>query len=288
MIAIYQKELKSYFGGMMGYIVLAFILLTGGFFCFFNNFSYGSPYFESCLYSVSFVLLFVVPILTMRSVAEEKHAKTDQLLYALPLSMGKIILGKYLAMVSVFGIACAVLGVYPLLLSLYGSVNFLTAYSALICFFLLGCALIAIGMFMSSLTESQVIAAVLSFGSMLLCYLMSTIAALLPATSLAAYIGITLLILILAGICYYATKNYWVSFALAVLLEAVLLVVYLTSPVSLEGLLGSSLGQLALFDRLSTFIDSGLFDLTSLIYYLSVSVVFLFFTVQTMEKKRWS
>ena len=288
MIAIYQKELKSYFTGMMGYIVLAFVLLVAGFFCFFNNFMYGSPYFESCLYSVSFVLLFVFPILTMRSVAEEKHSRTDQLLYALPLSMGKILLGKFLAMASVFGIACAVLGIYPLFLSLYGSVNFLTAYAALLCFFLLGCALIAIGMFMSSLTESQVIAAVLSFGAMLLCYLMSTISAVLPATSTASYFGLTVAALAICGLLYLSTKNYWISFAATVLLEGIVLVVYLVAPASLEGLLGNTLGQMALFDRLSTFIDSGLFDLSALIYYLSVIAVFLFFTIQTMEKKRWS
>lgn len=288
MSAIYEKELKSYFSSMMGYVVLAFILLVGGFFCYFNNFMYGSPYFESCLYSVSFVLLFVVPILTMRSVSEEKHARTDQLLYALPIGMGKIILGKYLAMVTVFGVACAVLGIYPLLLSLYGSVNFLTAYAALLCFFLLGSALIAVGMFMSSLTESQLIAAVLSFGSLLICYLMSTISALIPTTATASYIGITIAVLLLCALFYFTTKNYWVAFSIAVVMELILLVVYLAAPSVLEGLLPNALGSLALFDKLSTFIDSGLFDITSLVYYLSVIAVFLFFTVQTMEKKRWS
>lgn len=288
MSAIYEKELKSYFNSMMGYVVLAFILLVGGFFCYFNNFMYGSPYFESCLYSVSFVLLFVVPILTMRSVSEEKHARTDQLLYALPIGMGKIILGKYLAMVTVFGISCVVLGIYPLLLSLYGSVNFLTAYAALLCFFLLGSALIAVGMFMSSLTESQLIAAVLSFGSLLICYLMSTISALIPTTATASYIGITIAVLLLCALLYFTTKNYWVAFAAAVVMELILLIVYLAAPSALEGLLPSALGSLALFDKLSTFIDSGLFDITSLVYYLSVIAVFLFFTVQTMEKKRWS
>jgi len=286
--AIYQKELKSYFNGMMGYVVLAFILLVGGFFCVINNFMYGSPYFESCLYSVSFVLLFVVPILTMRSVAEEKHSRTDQLLYALPLSMGKIILGKYLAMLSVFGIACGVLGVFPLFMSLYGEVNLLTAYAALLCFFLLGAALIAVGMFMSSLTESQIIAAVLSFGALLLCYLMSTIAVLIPGTALAGYIGFSVATLALCALIYFSTRNYWVAFGVAVALELVLLTVYLAAPSALEGVLGSALGSLALFDKLSTFIDSGLFDLTAIVYYLSVSAVFLFFTVQTMEKKRWS
>ncbi len=288
MTAIYGKELKSYFSGMMGYIVLAFMLVTGGFFCFFNNFLAGSPYFEGCLYSVSFVLLFVVPILTMRSVAEEKHQRTDQLLYALPLSMGKIVLGKYLAMLTVFGAACAVLGIYPLLLSLYGTVNYLTAYASLLCFFLLGAALIAVGMFMSSLTESQVISAVLSFGALLICYLMNVIASSLPTSALASYIGFTVAILLICGIVYLSTKNYWLAFAVALVLEGALLVVYLVTPGVLEGALGAVLGNLALYDRMGTFIDSGLFDITALTYYVSISACFLFFTVQSLEKKRWS
>ncbi len=286
--AIYQKELKSYFNSMMGYIVLGFILIVGGFFACINNFMYGSPYFESCLYSVSFVLLFVVPILTMRSLSDEKHSRTDQLLYALPMSMTKIILGKYFAMLTVFGLACGVMAIYPLLLTLYGSVNFVTAYASLLAFFLLGAALIAIGMFMSSLTESQVIAAVLSFGAMLLCYLITTIASVMPTSAVASYIGITVAILLLCALVYFTTKNYWTAFGIAILLEGALLVVFLVEPTLLEGTLGTTLSGLALFDRLTAFIGSGLFDITALVYYLSVSAVFVFFTVQTMEKKRWS
>ncbi len=287
MSAIYQRELKSFFHSMTGYIVLGFLLIVAGFFATVNNLLFASSYFEGCLYSVSFVLLFVVPILTMRSVAEEKHSKTDQLLYSLPMSMSRIVLGKYLAMLTVFGLACAVMAVYPLLLALYGSVNLLTAYSALLCFFLLGAALITVGMFMSSLTESQVIAAVLSFGAMLLCYLMSTIAAILPGSAVASYIGITLCILLVCGLVYLRTKSYWVAFFVALGGEVALLAVYLIVPTALEGFLGRTLGSLALFDHLSAFIGGGVFDIPALVYYLSVCVLFLFFTVQAMEKKRW-
>jgi len=288
MIAVFQREVSSYFKGIMGYLFAAFMLIFAGIYTMAYNLSGYYANFEYVLDSISFIYLIAVPILTMRSVAEEKHSRTDQLLYALPLSMGKIILGKYLAMLSVFGIACGVLGVFPLFMSLYGEVNLLTAYAALLCFFLLGAALIAVGMFMSSLTESQIIAAVLSFGALLLCYLMSTIAVLIPGTALAGYIGFSVATLALCALIYFSTRNYWVAFGVAVALELVLLTVYLAAPSALEGVLGSALGSLALFDKLSTFIDSGLFDLTAIVYYLSVSAVFLFFTVQTMEKKRWS
>lgn len=287
MIAIYKKELLSYFHSMTGYIVLAFLLLTCGFFCYLNNFYYGSPYFEGCLFSVSFVMLFAVPILTMRSIAEEKHQKTDQLLYALPMSMTKIVLGKYLAMLSVFGIACGVMAIYPILMSLYGTVNFLTAYASLFCFFLLGSALIAIGTFTSCLTESQIIAAVLSFGALLVCYLMNEVAAAIPTSSLASYIGFTVMALLLCAFTYYLTKNYWVSFAIAATIEVVLLFIYTLSPDTLSSALPSLLSYLALYDRMDTFVSGGLFDLSAIVYYLSVTACFLVFTVQTMEKKRW-
>lgn len=288
MTAIYQKELRSYFNNMVGYIVLAFLLLVAGIFCYANNLVSGYPNFEYAISSISFVMLFVVPILTMRSISEEKHSRTDQLLYALPEPMWKIILGKYLAMVTVFAIPCLILCLYPLILSMYGTVSLLPAYSSLLAFFLLGCALIAIGLFMSSLTESQVIAAVLSFGAMLLCYLMDGLASLLPATALASYVGFTVVALILCLIVYFVTKNYWTAFLSAVVLEVPLLLLYLLKPDLLIGKFPIALGWLSVFSRLDTFIYSGLFDLTAILYYLSVSFCFVWFTVQAMEKKRWS
>ena len=288
MSAIFQKEFKSFFDSMVGYVVVAFILLVTGIFTFANNLSAGYPNFEYVLSNISFVMLFVVPILTMRSVSEEKRSRTDLLLYALPEPMWQIILGKYLAMVAVFAIPCGVMALYPLLLSMYGTVAFLPAYSSLIAFFLLGCALIAIGMFMSSLTESQVISAVLSFGAMLLCYLMTGIAGLMPSTALASYIGFAAAALLLALLIYYVTKNYWIAFCAALVTEGGVLLLYMVSPDTMLGSFPSVLNWLAVFNRLDTFIYSGLFDLTAILYYLSVAFCFVWFTVQAMEKKKWS
>ena len=144
--AVYKKELKSYFSNMTGYI------------------------------SVALILMLAVPIVTMKSFAEERHQKTDLLLYTLPLKTSQIVLGKYLAMITVVAIPCVILGFYPLILRSFGNVPLGTAYGTLLAFFLLSCTLSAVGMLISSLTDNQAVAAGLCFVVMLLLYFMNSLA----------------------------------------------------------------------------------------------------------------
>lgn len=285
--AIYRKELRGFFSNMTGYIFTAFILVIIGFFTTAANFKGGYPYFEYALSSVSFIFLLAIPILTMRVFAEEKHSRTDQLLYTLPMSTTHVVLGKFFAMLTVFLIPVGVMCFYPLILAFYGASNLVTAYSSLFGFLCLGASLISIGMFISSLTESQVISAVLSFGALLVTYLMSGLASLVPSTASTSYIAFAVCILAIALIIYMMTKNYWAAFIVAAVGEVVLAVVYFTNPNMFVGAFASLLNSLSLFDRLNNFIY-GVFDLTSVIYYLSVIAIFTFFTVQSVEKRRWS
>lgn len=285
--SVYRKELRSFFTTMTGYIFIAFILLLIGIFTTAMNLKSGYPNFEYALSSVTFTFLFVIPILTMRSLAEERHQRTDQLLYSLPLSVSDIVIGKYLAMVTVFAIPCALICIYPVILGFYGTVYYFATYGTILAFFLLGAALIAIGMFMSSLTESQVIAAVLSFGSVLLCYLMSGISSLIPSTSLSSFIALTIIILIVAGIVWYMTKNSTVAYIVAIVLEAIIFVLYMIDSTMFSGLINSALTALSLFERIDLFV-AGMFDVTSIVYYLSVILLFVYFSMQSVEKRRWS
>lgn len=184
MTAVYRRELGSCFHTMSGYLFCAFLLFFGGFYTMIIDLQSGSAQFEYVLYNMGFAFLFATPILTMRSFAEERHQRTDQLLYALPLTLGRVALGKYLALVTVLAIPTAVLSVYPVVLSLFGGVSFPTVYSAVVGFFLMGCALLAMGMFLSSLTDSQPVAAVLCFGAVLLSYYMVTLASVVPVPAL--------------------------------------------------------------------------------------------------------
>ena len=161
MTAIYKRELKSYLTSMVGYLFIFFILVLAGIYFSAYQLSAAYPKFEYTLSAITFVFLIGVPILTMRVLAEERKQKTDQLLLTSPVSVGGIVIGKYLALVTVYAIPMAVMCTYPLIMSKFGTVSFASAYTAVLGFFLLGCANIAIGVFMSALTESQVIAAVL-------------------------------------------------------------------------------------------------------------------------------
>lgn len=179
MRAILKRELKSYFQTVTGWLFIAAVLALYGLYFFVYNLRAGYPYISYSLTAIAFIMLIAVPILTMRSLAEERHTKTDQLLLTSPVSLGQMIVGKYLAMVCVYTAAIAVIALTPLLLSFYGTVPMGESYVAILGFWLYGCACIAIGMFLSSLTESQVIAAVLTFGALFLGYMMEGIAGML-------------------------------------------------------------------------------------------------------------
>ncbi len=287
MFAIYKKELKNYFINMTGYIFIGFMLAITGIFTTLINLIGTYPSFENVLSNITIVFLLIIPILTMRSVAEERHSKTDQLLYSLPVSVTQIVLAKYLAMFTVFLIPVGIIGLYPLILSIFGTVYLGTAYGALLGFTLLGAALIAVGMFMSSLTESQVIAAVTSFGVIFAMYLMSAIASLIPAGSMASLVSFAIVVLIFAGVVYSLTKNSTVAGITAAAGAFILAGIYFINSSIYDGLFANVLNWLSVFDRFSTF-TTGLFDLTSVVYYVSLIVLFVFGTVQSVEKRRWS
>ena len=287
MIAILKREFKSYLHNVSGFIFISFLLLFAGFFTAAQNLFGGSASFGYALYNVVIVFLLIVPILTMRAIAEEKHTRTDQLLYSLPISMTSVVIGKYLAMVCVFLIPMAVICVYPILLSLFGIMHYASAYSAVLGLFLLGCALIAICTFISSLTESQIIAAVISFGVLLAFYLMNGLSAMIPTTALASFICMVILSALLALLVYALTKNFNIAVIVATVCVVPLCAVYMVKASLFSGLFPALLSYLAVFDRFYTFVY-GIFDVTAVIYYLSVIVFFLFLTVQVMEKKRWS
>ena len=287
MFAIYKKELKNYFINMTGYIFISFILVITGIFMTIINLMSTYPAFETVLSNITIVFLLIVPILTMRSIAEERHSKTDQLLYSLPVSVTQVVVAKYLAMVTVLLIPIAVICFYPLILSIFGVVHFGTAYASIFGFLLLGATLIAVGMFMSSLTESQVIAAVTAFGTVFAMYMMSAIASLIPSGVLPSLIAFFVVVVIFSLAVYGLTKNATVAVITAVSGSFVLAAIYFIDSSVYDGLFVKVLSWLSVFDRFSAF-SSGLFDLTCIVYYLSLIILFVFCTVQSVEKRRWA
>lgn len=287
MTAIYEREIKSYLHGAAGYVFCAFLLLFAGIYTMVLNLRNGYSQFEYVLSNMTFIYLIAVPVLTMRSLAEERRSKTDQLLYALPQSMAKIVIGKYLSMVTVLAVPILIMALYPLLLGTFGTVNLKSAYGALCGFFLLGAALISIGLFLSAMTESQVVAAVGTLVVLLIQYFLSSLTSYLGTTATSSMIAFMILILIVAVITVLLTKNYIVSALVFIIGEGALCTVAFVSSDLLAGSFPSILDALGLFTRFDTFVN-GIFDLTAVVFYLSVAGVFLFLTTQAMEKRRWN
>lgn len=287
MSAVFRHELSSCFTNVSGYVFGAFLLLFAGIYTMVYNLNYAVTNFEYVLSGMSFVFLVTVPILTMRVLAEERRQKTDQLLYSLPLSMTKVILGKYAALLVVFLIPVVIISLYPIILTAFGNVYLPAAFSAIAGFFFLGAALIAIGMFISSVTESQAVAAGICFLVMLLNYFLADLAGFVSTSAFASFAACTVVIILLALIFYLMTKNSTMALLIGIVLEAALAVVYVFGSANFEGVFPAVMENLSLFERFYGFID-GVFDLTGIIYFITVIGVFLFLSVQSMEKRRWS
>ncbi len=287
MIAIYKRELKSFYSGMMGYLLDAFFILVGGLYFTAVNLQGGYSYFTYTLYNTCFVFLIFVPVLTMRSFAEERHNKTDQLLLTSPVSLGRIVMGKYLALMTVFVVPLAVLSICPLLLKMGGDFSNLSNYSAIFGYFLLGAACIAIGMFISSLTENQIIAVLGTFAILLLTYLMSGIRTLFTTGSSLALIVFAVLLLVISLLVGLNSKSLSLGCMVFVIGGAVLLVLFKVRSAALTTAFSALLGYLSVFDPFQNFVGD-LFSITAIVYYLSVAGLFLFLTGQSLEKRRWN
>lgn len=285
MVAIFKKELRVAFSGLFGYFVVAILLLFMGIFTVLFNILSGYPEFSLTLGGMHLVLAVLIPFLTMRSIAEERHSRTDRLLYSLPIPMRDVVLGKFFAMLVLFCIPTLIGALYPLLLSFLGEISLLSAYLSLFGYVLLGAALIAICMFISSLVENQILAAVLSLTATLMIYFMDSIAVLLPAGALGSFIICLIAALGVGALLWAASKNLTLGIAVALLLAAVPTVLYLVKASLFESLIPNFFGKLALFAQHSGFME-GYFDLTALVLYLSITCVSLFLTYVSMEKRR--
>lgn len=287
MLAIYKKEMHAYFTSLIGWLFLALFLLGVGLFHWFLNLIPGNGDFSYALGNVSFFFIFIIPMFTMRIMAEEGRQKTDQLLYTSPVSIVKIVIGKFLAMISVFSIGLAVVSLYPLGLTKYGSINLRMEYISILGFFLMVCAYMAIGMFISSLTESQILAAVITILTFAASYFINSIASVLPTGNLGVVVVLSVIWLVVAVISYVMMKKLPVSVGIFALGEIVLFAIYFIKPTLYDGLLVNIFSYLCLTDFYGDFAN-GVLDFKNVIYYISVTAMFLFFTVQVINKKRWS
>ena len=288
MLAIYKRELKSYFHSMTGCVFIAFLVMFTGIYFMAYNLNAGYPYFSYTLSGSLIVFLVGIPLLTMRSFSEERKTKTDQLLLTAPVSLTKVVLGKYFAMVTVLAVPNVIFCLFPLLIKLQGTAYLLVDYSSIAVFFLLGCVYLAIGMFMSSLTESQIIAFISTFGILLLLYLWDGILSFLPGSALSGMIGILLILTLIVVYIYHMTKNWMLAAGIEAVGSAAALIVYFVKSSLYENLLTKLLGRLALADVFMNISSSNIVDVSGLLLYVSILIIFVFLTIQTIQKRRWS
>lgn len=288
MLAIYKREMKSYFHSMTGCVFIAFLVMFTGIYFMAYNLNAGYPYFSYTLSGSLIVFLVGIPLLTMRSFSEERKTKTDQLLLTAPLSLTKVVLGKYFAMVTVLAVPNVIFCLFPLLIKLQGTAYLLVDYSSIAVFFLLGCVYLAIGMFMSSLTESQIIAFISTFGILLLLYLWDGILSFLPGSALSGMIGILLILTLIVVYIYHMTKNWMLAAGIEAVGIAAALIVYFVKSSLYENLLTKLLGRLALADVFMNISSSNIVDVSGLLLYVSILIIFVFLTIQTIQKRRWS
>ena len=287
MIAILKHELRLYFHSLTAYVFGAFLLVMIGVGAMLYNINAAYSNFEYVLSFSSLIFAIIVPILTMRVIAEERKQKTDQLLYSLPISTTKIIVGKYIALLILYLIPLAVVCMYPLIFSQYGEVYLLTSYGSLLAYFIMGAALIAVGMFVSSLTENQGFAAGIGIAAILFNYFSVSLAEYATATALGSAIVLFVLAAGLGWIIYHLTKNSNLGYIVGLGLMAIVVGSYFLVPDKLEGLIPEVMKTLSLFDRFETFVN-GVFDLTAIVYFVSIIVFFLFLSVQSLEKRRYN
>lgn len=287
MIAVLKHELRLYFHSLTAYVFGAFLLAVVGIGAMLYNLQAAVSNFEFVLSFSSLIFVVIVPILTMRVIAEERKQKTDQLLYSLPISTAKVILGKYLALLVVYLIPLCVIAFYPLIFSQFGDVYLLTSYGSLAAFFIMGAALIAVGIFISSLTDNQGFAAGIGIAVILLNYFSVSLSEYVSSTALGSAIALFALSIVFGVLIYQLTKNENLAYGTSLVLMAGITAFYLVDSSKFEGLLPSIMAKLSLFERLDVFVN-GIFDMTAIVYYLSVIIFFLFLSVQSMEKRRYN
>lgn len=287
MTAVLKHELRLYFHSLTAYVFGGFLLAFVGIGAMMYNIQAAVSNFEYVLSFGCLVFVVIVPILTMRVIAEERKQKTDQLLYALPISTTQVVLGKYLSLLTVYLIPLCIICVYPLIFSQYGDVYLLTSYGSIFAFFVMGAALLALGVFISSLTDNQGFAAGIGIAIILLNYYSVSLSEYVSSTAYGSFIALCVIALVLTAVVQHLTKNEKMAYGIGFFLIAVLSVLFFVNNDIFEGLLPKIMSQLSLFERFYTFVN-GVFDLTAIVYYLTFAAFFLFLSVQSLEKRRYN
>jgi len=287
MFAIFKREIRAYFLTPIGYIYMGFFLLLTGIFYFFGNVFSQSSQYAGFLGSIMLIYLFAVPMLTMRLFSEEKRHKTDQLLLTSPVSITGIVLGKFLAALTVYVGTLLVTVLYAVVIAIYGDLQTWETLGSYIGFIFLGASYISVGLFISSITENQLTAALISFFTLMIIWLIDPISQVIPSDTKSGIISAAVLLAGIVFFLYLNTRNWIIVLGAAVLGGLAIGGFYLFRQDVFFGFIRKFLGWFSLNRRYEAF-SMGLLKFDSLLYYASFSGLFLFLTAQLIEKRRWN
>lgn len=286
MRAFWMRECRSYFHSLVGYVFIAGMLCMIGANTYLICLSQRTPVFEKALASSALIFLLMVPILTMRVFSEDRKDGVLLFFYSMPFRLSSLVLGKYFALLTILVIPMLLSMLYPVILSLFGTLSFGIIVSTYLGFFAMGAALLSIGLFFSALLENQVAASAVTFLCLLASYLMPTLSASIPNDAFTAFAALIAIILIFALIWFALTKNSVSALTLALIGCLPISLLYHFFPASLEGALSTLMNGLSVYSRFSAF-SEGLLDITALVYYMTLTAFMLFLSVQVLEYRRF-
>ncbi len=287
MSAIFKRELRNYFNTFSGYAFLGFfVLLTGYFFIAQNVEVYSGDYNDVLIGSMS-MLLVLIPVLTMRLFSEDSRQKTDQLLYTSPISINAVVAGKFLAAVVLFLIGILLTMIFPCILSNYGEIDAGSIAGCVFGYFLMGACLISVGLFVSVLTDNQIVAAAGTFAALFLLLMIDNIAMSAPITREASLIFAAAIVIIIVAIVFGSSKSIPAALAFAVAGIVIVAALYFLMPTAFDGMIFNVLGWVSLLSRFENFY-LGAFGISDIVYYITFALAFLYLTANVIEKRRWS
>lgn len=289
MFAIMGKELKHYFKSPIGYVFMGFVLIIFGILFTINLFYQNGDYSQvvGSQSTVIFVLFFGTPLITMKLLAEEKKQKTEQLIITSPVTITDFVLGKFFAALTLFLLTLAITIFHPIVLSTFGEIPVAKIIGSYTGFIFLGCAMIAIGLFISALSSSQMIAAVVTYIVFFGILFSDTLVLTLPKDRTSSMMFACMLVVLITVMVYFAVKNIIITLITALIGLIILVAVYLLNPLLYDGFMVHFFGWFSLMARFKNFV-MGILDLSSIIYYLSIIIIFVFLSIQVIEKRRWS
>ena len=287
MLTVFKREFLAYFRTPIGYVFIGvFTALTGVIF-YLNNLSTLTGELLPFLSQLTLLTMLLTPVLTMRLLCEDRQRRTDQLLLTSPVSIPAIVAGKFLAEVAVFALPLAAAVLMPLILKAFGTVSLVAAYSAVLGYLLLGSACLAVGTWISALTENQILAYLATFGALLVAYIMDGIQTMFTTGNLLAFIAFMVVVLIASILVGVICKRLTAGVTVFCVGAVVLFILFRLRPAWLLTAFNAVLSALALFDPFQDIVG-GMFSIPAIVYYLSVIGLFLFLTGQALERRRWN